>query len=150
MVLWISPHSSHLPKTERGMARGRREKFDLTVRFFTASFFFSSCTFFSIIDDARPVAYPGGFLGIILFIKWETKTSSPVLEIELFRDNRTFAFTNLATAHSFQSSFAMTFLLSLYLQYVKKLTPESAGLILIAQPIVQALCSPYSGSFRTD
>jgi len=86
-----------------------------------------------------------GFLGIILFIKWETKMRSPVLEIKLFRNNRAFAFSNLATLIHCSATFAVTFLLSLYLQYIKKLTPENAGLILIAQPIVQALCSPFSG-----
>jgi EmrB/QacA subfamily drug resistance transporter len=86
-----------------------------------------------------------GFLGIILFIKRETKMRSPVLEIKLFRNNRAFAFSNLATLIHCSATFAVTFLLSLYLQYIKKLTPENAGLILIAQPIVQALCSPFSG-----
>ena len=86
-----------------------------------------------------------GFLGIILFIKWETKMRSPVLEIKLFRNNRAFAFSNLATLIHCSATFAVTFLLSLYLQYIKKLTPENAGLILIAQPIVQALWSPFSG-----
>jgi MFS family permease len=31
------------------------------------------------------------------------------------------------------------------LQYIKGLTPESAGLILLPQPIVQAFCSPFAG-----
>ena len=35
--------------------------------------------------------------------------------------------------------------MSLYLQYIKGLTPERAGLILVSQPIIQALFSPYAG-----
>ncbi|MBN2409866.1 MAG: MFS transporter, partial [Candidatus Aminicenantes bacterium] len=34
---------------------------------------------------------------------------------------------------------------SLYLQYLKGMTPQSAGLILIAQPIVMTLFSPLAG-----
>jgi MFS family permease len=86
-----------------------------------------------------------GILGIFVFMKWETKMRSPVLEIKLFRKNRPFAFSILATLMHSSAGFSVTFLLSLYLQYIKRLTPESAGLILIAQPIVQALCSPFSG-----
>ncbi len=86
-----------------------------------------------------------GFLGIIVFIKREAKVRSPVLEIKLFRNNRAFTFSNLATLIHCSATFGVTFLLSLYLQYIKKLTPENAGLILIAQPIVQALGSPFSG-----
>ncbi|VVB71682.1 Major Facilitator Superfamily protein [uncultured archaeon] len=39
----------------------------------------------------------------------------------------------------------MAFLLSLYLQYMKGFGPETAGLILVAQPIVQAVFSPLAG-----
>jgi MFS family permease len=86
-----------------------------------------------------------GALGILAFIKWETKTESPVLDISLFRKNRVFAFSNVATLINYSATFAVTFLLSLYLQYIKKLTPENAGLILIPQPIVQAFFSPFAG-----
>jgi MFS family permease len=86
-----------------------------------------------------------GALGILVFVKWEAKTESPVLEINLFRHNRVFAFSNLAALIHYSATFAVTFLLSLYLQYIKKLTPESAGLVLVSQPIVQAFFSPYAG-----
>jgi EmrB/QacA subfamily drug resistance transporter len=86
-----------------------------------------------------------GVLGILVFIRWETKMRSPVLDINLFRNNRVFAFSNLATLINYGATSAVTFLLSLYLQYLKKLTPENAGLILISQPIVQAVFSPLSG-----
>jgi EmrB/QacA subfamily drug resistance transporter len=86
-----------------------------------------------------------GALGILAFIKWETKIESPVLDISLFRNNRVFVLSNLATLINYSATFAVTFLLSLYLQYIKKLTPENAGLILVPQPIVQALFSPFAG-----
>ncbi len=86
-----------------------------------------------------------GALGIIVFIKWETRAESPVLNINLFKNNRVFAFSNLAALIHYSATFAVTFLLSLYLQHIKKLTPETAGLVLVSQPIVQAFFSPYAG-----
>jgi len=86
-----------------------------------------------------------GVLGILAFMKWETKIENPVLDISLFRNNRVFALSNLATLINYSATFAVTFLLSLYLQYIKRLTPENAGLILVPQPIVQALFSPVAG-----
>jgi nitrate/nitrite transporter NarK len=86
-----------------------------------------------------------GFLGILVFIKWETKVKSPVLEMTLFKKNRLFAMSNLATFINYGATSSITFLLSLYLQYIKSLTPVNAGLILVSQPIVQGLLSPYSG-----
>jgi MFS family permease len=69
----------------------------------------------------------------------------PVLNIRLLTTNRAFAFSNLAALINYSATSAVTFLLSLYLQYIKALTPQQAGFVLIAQPVVQAILSPLSG-----
>jgi EmrB/QacA subfamily drug resistance transporter len=86
-----------------------------------------------------------GVLGIFVFIRWEMAVKNPVLDISLFRGHRAFAFSNLAALIHYSATFAITFFLSLYLQYIKKLNPQSAGSILIFQPIVMAICSPFAG-----
>jgi len=86
-----------------------------------------------------------GVLAIFAFVKWETNVKNPVLDISLFRNNRVFAFSNLAALINYSATFAVTFLLSLYLQYIKALTPETAGLILLPQPVTQAFFSPFAG-----
>lgn len=86
-----------------------------------------------------------GVLGILAFIRWETKVESPVLDMNLFRNNTVFAFSNLAVLISYSATFAVSFLLSLYLQYTKGLSPQNAGLILVSQPLVQAIFSPFAG-----
>lgn len=86
-----------------------------------------------------------GVAGILGFIKWEIRVESPVLDMRLFQRNRVFAFFNLATLISYSATFAVGFLLSLYLQFIRTLSPQSAGLLLVAQPIVQAIFSPVAG-----
>jgi len=86
-----------------------------------------------------------GTLGILAFVKWEMKVESPVLDMKLFRTNMVFAFSNLAALINYSATFAVTFLLSLYLQYIKGLDPQNAGLILVSQPIVMAIFSPFAG-----
>jgi MFS family permease len=86
-----------------------------------------------------------GVLGIFVFVRWELYVKSPVLDISLFRGNRSFAFSNLAALINYSATFAITFFLSLYLQYIKKLNPQHAGLILIFQPVVMAISSPFAG-----
>jgi len=86
-----------------------------------------------------------GILGIAAFIKWEAKTPSPVLNINLFRNNKPFALSNLAALINYSATFAVSFLLSLYLQYIKGLSPQNAGLALVAQPIMMAVFSPFAG-----
>jgi EmrB/QacA subfamily drug resistance transporter len=86
-----------------------------------------------------------GLLGFVAFVKWQIRTEHPVYNLDLFRTNRVFAFSNLAALINYSATFAVTFLLSLYLQYVKELSPQSAGLLLIAQPVMMAIFSPFAG-----
>jgi EmrB/QacA subfamily drug resistance transporter len=86
-----------------------------------------------------------GVLGIVAFIAWELKAQNPVLNINLFRGNRGFAFSNLAALINYSATFAVAFFLSLYLQYIKKFNPQTAGAILVFQPVVMAACSPFAG-----
>jgi EmrB/QacA subfamily drug resistance transporter len=86
-----------------------------------------------------------GLAGFIAFGAWELKIVSPVLNLKLFAGNRPFTFSNLAALIHYSAVYAVTFLLSLYLQYIKALTPEQAGLVLIFQPVVQAVFSPAAG-----
>ncbi|MBU1019972.1 MAG: MFS transporter, partial [Firmicutes bacterium] len=61
------------------------------------------------------------------------------------RTNRVFALSSLAALINYSATFAVTFLISLYLQYIKGLTPRDAGIILVAQPVMMALLSPLAG-----
>lgn len=86
-----------------------------------------------------------GVFGILAFSLWELRVASPVFNLNLFRHNTVFAFSNLAALINYSSTFAVGFLLSLYLQYTKGLSPQEAGLILVSQPIVMAIISPFAG-----
>lgn len=86
-----------------------------------------------------------GGLGFWAFIRWEIKMKSPVLDIFLFRNNKVFAFSNLAALINYSATFGVGFLLSLYLQYLQGYSPLHAGSILVAQPATQAIFSPFAG-----
>ena len=86
-----------------------------------------------------------GVVFLIIFWMLENRSENPVLETRLFTHNRLFAFSNLAALINYSATFSIIFLLSLYLQKVKGLSPRDAGSILVAQPIVMALFSPVTG-----
>ncbi|MEI8331518.1 MAG: MFS transporter [Methanomicrobiales archaeon] len=86
-----------------------------------------------------------GVLTGILFVLYAQRTAFPVLDMKLFTGNRAFAFSNLAALINYSATFAVTFLLSLDLQFTKGFTPEHAGIILIVQPAMQAVVSPIAG-----
>jgi MFS family permease len=84
-------------------------------------------------------------LALAAFVKWETKVQHPVFEVKLFVTNRVFAFSCLAALIHYSATFAVAFLLSMYLQYIKALSPQGAGMILVAQPVMMVLFSPLAG-----
>jgi EmrB/QacA subfamily drug resistance transporter len=86
-----------------------------------------------------------GVLGLFAFIKYEMKAKSPVLDVNLFASSRVFAFSNLAALINYSATWAVSFLLSLYLQYVRGLSPQNAGFVLVSQPLVMAAFSPFAG-----
>jgi len=86
-----------------------------------------------------------GVLGIFAFVAWELRIKNPILNINLFRGNRAFALSNLAALINYCATFAVGFFLSLYLQYIKNFNSQTAGAILVFQPVVMAVCSPFAG-----
>jgi EmrB/QacA subfamily drug resistance transporter len=86
-----------------------------------------------------------GLAGLGIFIRYEISIPSPVFEVQLFNQNRLFTFSSLAALINYSATFAITFLLSLYLQYIKGIPPQYAGSILIAQPVMMAIFSPLAG-----
>ena len=85
-----------------------------------------------------------GIIGILAFVLFELRVKNPVFEVRLFK-NITFGFSSLAALINYSSTFAVVFLLSLYLQYIKGLDPQFAGIVLVAQPVVMAITSPIAG-----
>jgi MFS family permease len=88
-----------------------------------------------------------GAVAFTAFVRRERSIADPVLDLRLFSTNRVFAFSNLAALINYAATYAVGFLLSLYLQNVRGFSPQSAGLLLVAQPIVQAVVSPFAGRF---
>jgi EmrB/QacA subfamily drug resistance transporter len=84
-------------------------------------------------------------VGFASFVIWETRQKFPVLQLQLFRANKIFAFSNLAAFINYCSTTAVTFLLSIYLQDIKGFTPLIAGFILMVQPVMMVICSPIAG-----
>ncbi len=127
-------------------AEARNDKFDWTGSLIFIPAMSALMYGFSKLPETMAVWLTlAGLTGMVLFIVWEIRAATPVLDIGLFRKNRIFAFSNLAALINYAATFAITFVLSLYLQNVKGLSPLDAGLILITQPILMALVASVSG-----
>jgi EmrB/QacA subfamily drug resistance transporter len=130
-------------------AEARGEKFDLTGSILYSLGIIAIMLGFSAFSRLGKTTSIGlilaGIIFLLSFMKYETRIEHPVVNINLFIRNRAFAFSNLAALINYSATFALTFFLSLYLQYIKKLDSQTAGAILVAQPIMMALASPFTG-----
>ena len=127
-------------------AEARGEKFDVIGSVIYSLMLLAIMYGFTTLPDTIGVVLIlAGAAGFVAFVRWEMKVKSPVLDIGLFRNNTVFALSNVAALINYSATFAVGFLLSLYLQYVKGLSPQNAGLVLVAAPVVQAIFSPFAG-----
>lgn len=101
-------------------------------------------------DLAKGSLYIGIFITgiaiLIVFIVYELNISNPLLPLRIAINNRVFVFSNVAALISYTTTFGLTYLISLYLQKVLLLSTATAGLVLLAQPLVMAILSPFTGS----
>ena len=86
-----------------------------------------------------------GLAGIAAFVRFESRIENPIFDTRLFLNNRVFTFSCLASLVVYSSTFANSYLMSLYLQYLQGMTPRTAGMIMMSQPLIMALCSPFAG-----
>ena len=135
-----------LGKIKEEWAEAKGEKFDTIGAMIYAPALTGIIYGFSLLPEMLGIwLIIAGAAGIFAFIRREKKIEHPLLDINLFRNNRGFTFSNLAVLLNYSAAFAVAFLLSLYLQYIKGLSPQNAGLILVAMPAVQASLSPIAG-----
>jgi EmrB/QacA subfamily drug resistance transporter len=81
---------------------------------------------------------------LVVFLWWERRAESPVLDFSLFKD-RVYNFSVLAAMLQSLALFAVNFLIIFYLQGVRGYDPLQAALMLIPLPLVSAAMAPLSG-----
>lgn len=135
-----------LARLDGEWADARGERFDWTGSAVFGAGLVALMYGFSRLPSALGlVLTAGGAAALAGFVRYELACSAPLLDLRLFRRNRIFAFSNLAAFFNYSATSAVAFLMSLYLQYLKGLPPHQAGLVLIAQPVVMAVASPFAG-----
>jgi EmrB/QacA subfamily drug resistance transporter len=92
-----------------------------------------------------PVLAVAGAIGCVLFCRFELRTSSPMIDIRIFLRNPNFALSNVAAMFNYAATFAVSYLMSIYLQEIKGMSAWQAGLFMVCQPVLQAIISPISG-----
>lgn len=127
-------------------AESSGEPFDLGGSLiYGLSLFFLVFGFSSLPVVSGFVFLVAGAAGLVIFIFFEMRNPFPVMQLGLFRNNTVFAWSNMAAFINYSATFAVAFIMSLYLQYVKDYSARDAGIVLVSQPIIMAVVSPLAG-----
>lgn len=86
-----------------------------------------------------------GLLVGVVFVRHEWKIEDPVLNVRLLAGHKNYAYSNIATFLNYAFVAGLTYYLSIYLQLVMGLNSMISGAIMMAQPLFQAIVSPYAG-----
>lgn len=86
-----------------------------------------------------------GLMLLIAFIMFEGKKAHPLIKVQMFVTHIGYTLSNLAALINYSATFAIGFLMSLYLQKILHLDPAHAGFILLSQPVMMAIFSPIAG-----
>ncbi|MDR2473668.1 MAG: MFS transporter [Tannerella sp.] len=86
-----------------------------------------------------------GLPALLLFVFIEKRHSAPMFDVRMFFSNRVFRMSSFAALINYSATYAIGFLVSLYLQYIKGLDPQQAGWILLSQPVAMMSLSLLAG-----
>jgi EmrB/QacA subfamily drug resistance transporter len=87
----------------------------------------------------------GAVVGMAVFLRHETATPSPMLDLQLFR-RRLFSAAIASAVLNYIGAFTTVFLMPFYLIAGRGLSPSQAGVVLIAMPLCMMVTAPLSGT----
>jgi EmrB/QacA subfamily drug resistance transporter len=82
---------------------------------------------------------------LVAFILVERRVKSPVLDLDLLVHNRLFAAANLAALLNYMALYAISVLTAVHLEIVQGRSAAATGLLILSQPLIMAVLSPFSG-----
>jgi EmrB/QacA subfamily drug resistance transporter len=84
-------------------------------------------------------------VSLVAFILVENRVAHPILDLDLVRKNRLFAAANFAALLNYMAMYGIAVFTALFLEIVQGRTAQTAGFILLAEPIIMAALSPVFG-----
>jgi EmrB/QacA subfamily drug resistance transporter len=133
-------------KLREGAAEKTKAKFDLPGSIIYSLMLLLTMYGVSQLPETRAVYFiVTGFVTAAAFFWWETRAEHSLINLKIFRGNRGFTFSNLAALVNYSGTWAVSFMMSLYLQYAKGFDARTAGIILVTSPALQAAFSTFFG-----
>ncbi len=84
---------------------------------------------------------------LLTFIRQQSRSPEPLIRVQLFTESRLYSFSLASASLMYAATFPLNFLLSLYLQYIRGLSPLESGQVLLVQAFTMAMLAPFAGKF---
>jgi len=133
-------------KIKNDWADAKGDKFDTTGAILYTVSVATFMSGFSILPSVYGwVLLSTGIVTGIIFLFFERSLSAPLFSVSVFIRNRVFAFSSAAAFIHYAATSATGFFLSLYLQFILGYDVRMAGLIMVSQPVIMTVISPFAG-----
>ncbi len=107
------------------------------------------CVLIALSQMAQSYLYSAllllGVVLLVVYLGMEKKSDNPLINFSMLIKNRILGWALGASFFNYMATFAVALLLSMHLQLVMGYSAMHTGLILLIQPALQCLFSPYAG-----
>ena len=84
-------------------------------------------------------------VSLVAFVVVERRVSAPILDLDLVLKNRLFAAANTAALLNYMALYGIALLTAIFLEVVQDRSAGVTGLLILSQPLLMAVLSPFSG-----
>lgn len=88
---------------------------------------------------------PVGIVLTALFVSYGLQGKGQAVPIEMLKGNRKFMVSNLMALLNYLSTFSIVFIFSVYLQAIFHVSPFTAGILILPEPVFMVALSPFAG-----
>jgi len=85
-------------------------------------------------------------VSLVAFVVVERHVESPVFDLDLLLHNRLFAAASFAALLNYMALAAISVLTAIFLEIVQGRSASVTGLLILSQPLLMAILSPFSGN----
>lgn len=82
---------------------------------------------------------------LYLFLRHTRRSPNAIIKLKVVWENRVFSHAMLASLAMYGGQYGLIFILGLYLQYNKGMSPTEAGRMIMLQAVIMAILAPMSG-----
>lgn len=96
-------------------------------------------------DPSYFICLLAGVALFFLFLRQQGSAEYPLVRLKVLANNKVFSRSMISSVFMYGAHYPVLFLMSLYLQYLKGMSPSESGQLILLQALVMACLAPFAG-----